>query len=50
MKLALKLAEKTNSSVLLAEKALEIYNNAIVTKGIENSDFSIIYKTISEKK
>lgn len=49
MNLALKMAEKTNLSVPLANTALQIYNAAISKKDIADLDFSVIYKAIAEK-
>lgn len=49
MNLALKMAEKTNLSVPLANTALKIYNTAISKKDFADLDFSVIYKAIAEK-
>ncbi|XP_065201518.1 3-hydroxyisobutyrate dehydrogenase, mitochondrial [Planococcus citri] len=47
VKLALDLAERTNSSTPLAKITQEIYLKA-ASKGYEDSDFSVIYKYLSE--
>lgn len=49
MNLALKMAEKANLKVTLANTALQMYRDAVRVNNVGDLDFSVVYKTMSEK-